>query len=162
MSRKHVLLLGIGLILILTLGAVIIWFRTPGYTVIRNQDFEGVIFSKVRAVDLLGVMLLNEHDDDMYWTPTEDDIIALEKRIREYAAANLPALDPHLSLVKRQYYGFVRQESPIIMVVGFCDVAEIDWHRELVTLPATSGCYVEAQYDVINDVMLYAWASFEQ
>lgn len=161
MSRKRILLIGIGLLLLLILGAALIWFRTPAYTIIRQQDFEGVIFNKRRAADQLGVMLLNEHDDAMYWTPTEDDILALEKRFREYTAANLPALNPRLSLVKRQYYGFVRQESPIIMVVGFCDGAEIDWHRELVTLPATSGCYVEAQYDVINDVMLYAWASFE-
>ena len=84
-------------------------------------------------------MLLNQHDYQMYWTPTEDEIIALEKRFSEYAAANLPALNPRLSLVKRQHYGFVRQESPKIMVVGFCAVAEIDWRRELVTLSATSG-----------------------
>jgi hypothetical protein len=80
----------------------------------------------------------------MYWTPTEYENITLEKRFSEYATANKPALYPHLSLVKRQYYGFVSQESPIIMVVGFCGIAEIDRHRELATLPVTSGCYVEA------------------
>ena len=62
MSRKHVLLIGIGLILMLSLVARLVWLRTPAYTVIRNQDFEGVIFSKGTAADQLGVMLLNEHD----------------------------------------------------------------------------------------------------
>ena len=58
------LLLGIGLLLLLILGAALIWLRTPAYTIIRQQDFEGVIFNKSRAADQLGVMLLNQHDDE--------------------------------------------------------------------------------------------------
>jgi hypothetical protein len=48
------------------------------------------------------------------------------------------------------------------MVVGFCAEAAIDRCRDLAAAPATSGCFAEVQFNAINDVMLYAWANFEQ
>ncbi len=162
-QQRRVLLLIVLVVLILVLILIIgRLLLNPANTSVRENEYVGIIFSGKKAADQLGVMLLNERNDAEYWTPSKDDIMALEKRFREYVEANLPALDPARALFRRQYYGFVRQNRPIIMIVGFCEVTGIDWRQELVTLPATSGCYVEAQYDVINDAMLYAWSNLDQ
>lgn len=134
----------------------------PGYTLMSEKDYEGVTFPKEVAADLLGVTLVKERTGDVYWTPTRDVIRQMEGRLNAYVQAELPEVAPHLSSYKRQYFGFERQNNRFILIVGFCEPLNIDWRRELVALPDAPGCYLEAQYDVANDVLLYAWTNYEQ
>ncbi len=161
-SRHLALLLGLGLSAVLFLVVATILLLIPSNKIITEQEFEGVIFSSERAAETLRVMLVNERAKENYWTPSKAQIVDLERRLDLYVQEQMPSLAPWLNTYKRQYFGFIRDGRQLIMVVGFCKPVNIDWRRELVTLPETAGCYFEAQYDALNDDILYLWEGAER
>jgi hypothetical protein len=102
-------------------------------------------------------MLNNERDDSGYWTPTKSQIFALESRLSSQVRKQNSSFAFLLPSYRRQYFGFIREGRAMIWIVGFCGSIDVDWRRELVSLPDTGGCYFEAQYDVGDDALLYVW-----
>ncbi len=161
-KSKRLGLLALGLLAVIFFVVVLILVLIPTNEIISEQEFEGVIFSSESAAETLQVMLVTERAKEAYWTPSKAQIVDLERRLDLYVQEQMPSLAPWLTTYKRQYFGFIRDDRHLIMVVGFCKPVNIDWRRELVTLPETAGCYFEAQYDALNDDILYLWEGAER
>jgi hypothetical protein len=157
-------LLGGAIIVVLVLSTLaIIGFMTSGNKSVKTNDYEGIIFSRQNAQRLLGVALVNEHSEGAYWTPSKNDIGEMERELQAYAQVRLPELSQRLGEFRRQYFGFVRKGEKMILVIGFCGTVNVDWRREMVSLPETaSGCYFEGQYDVTLGDFTYLWISSEK
>jgi hypothetical protein len=81
----------------------------------------------------------------------------MEKEFTQYKQEHLPEVAPQLFSYKRQYFGFTRVGVNLIFIVGFCELSDVNWRKELVSLPEVTNCYFEAQYDASNNTFLYAW-----
>lgn len=163
-ERKKRLLLLIGLFLLLILAVILMSLAilNPAYTFLEEDGYSGVIFSGKKAADLLGVMLISDRTEELYWTPSRNVIRDMERRLKAYVRDELPEISPNLSDFRRQYFGFKRHDNRSILLIGFCEPLGVEWRQVLVALPDSPACYLEAQYDVENDVLLYAWTSFGQ
>jgi len=157
LDGKLALLLGSGLFLIVIVTIVVLLLLRPANKIIREERFEGVIFSKENAAQVMGFMLTNDRADNAYWTPTKGEIVTIEEQFAPYVQDQLPAVARNLSGYKRQYIGFERDGRRQLMIVGFCNSPNAEWGSELVTVPDAGGCYLEAQYDVTNGDFLYVW-----
>jgi hypothetical protein len=155
-SRK--LIISLALLLFLFLIVVVILFLQPTNQIITEKGFEGVIFRRENAPDVLRYMLVSEKTEDEYWTPTKNDILGMEEQLVRYVAEQMPALQ--LADFKRQYFGFYREGKQLIMVVGFCAPVSKDWVQEVVSSSdVAAGCYFETQYDDMDQQFLYLWQS---
>ena len=160
---KRIITLGLILLLIIVIMILVVWLLQPGTTVITEKEFEGVIFTKERAADVLRYIVVNEVTEEAYWTPSKDEVFALEQQLNINIARKDLEFKGQLSDFKRQYFGFIRDGNQLVLIVGFCEPVGVEWHRELVTLPDMAvGCYFEAQYDPANDKILYLWQNSEQ
>lgn len=162
MSVNRKLSVGFAILGFLFLAVIIVRHLLTDNKHIKEETFEGVVFSQEDAARLLDVMLVKERDDEAYWMPEETQILMLEKQLDSQVQAQLPALASQLTTYKRQYFGFVRDERALIWIVGFCDTGDVDWQNDLVSFSDTPGCYFEAQYDVDNDTLLYVWELAEE
>ena len=70
LSRK--LLIGFSLLLFLILVFMgLNWLSQPAHEVITEKGFEGILFTKENALDVLRYELVNEKTEEEYWTPTK-------------------------------------------------------------------------------------------
>ncbi|MDQ4098943.1 MAG: hypothetical protein M3121_00395 [Chloroflexota bacterium] len=85
-----------------------------------------------------------------YWTPSPEEIAALEAEIDDTWTANAPrhARDEDLSGHLRQYVGTVEAGEHLILVNAFCDPYDADWQSEPVVVADGGACYFQATWDV--------------
>lgn len=90
------------------------------FEVIVSDQFEGVIFPKEKAGEVLKQCSRPTPQADGYWDVTKEDILKLERALPDYAKLNSPKhcedLVQKLSLYKRQYVGIIVQGRKIIYV----------------------------------------------
>lgn len=103
-------------------------------------------------------MLLSERAENAHWTPTKEELSAMEKNLSNYVGEQIPEVSVELSQFNRQYFGFFRDDMKLIMIILFCEPVMSNWQEELVSVADTApGCYIEAQYDVAKENFLYLW-----
>lgn len=123
-------------------------------TILEVGGSEAVIFSAANAEEQ-GLDLWFGFDAGDYWTPTEEEIVALEEGLeaflREEAGDTYPRLAAELSSYKRQYFGIMNEGEREILGFFFCD-AEYDsfhdWQDELVAVMDGGDCFFELWYNV--------------
>ena len=163
MYRYRFLLIPLLLVSVAILALAAFWLLKPANPIIAGKDFEGVVFTKENAADLLGVAVSNDRSGEAYWTPAKADIINVESQLALYAERQAPALAVQLPSFKRQYFGFIRDGKRLILIVGFCPLSGNRWQREIVSLADMPyGCYFEAQYDFTSGTFLYLWQNSDR
>ena len=117
-SRRSVLILltGVLLLFIITFS---LWVINTFYTVIEEEAFEGFVFSKERSSELLGFMVSNDQSIGSYWTPSKNQILAIEDQLSSKVEEQILTLAPWLKRAKRKYLGFLRDGNKIVLIIGF-------------------------------------------
>lgn len=116
----------------------------------ENQNW--VILPGVSAEEVEMATWLFGSDD--FWTPSEDDISAIEEKITDYLKENAeqfywqPPVWQQLEAYQRQYIGLVRDGRQIILGNYFCDSGSKNWRRDLVFAIDGGECYFQVEYDV--------------
>jgi hypothetical protein len=90
-----------------------------------------------------------------YWTPTEENILALEDGLGSYLQqANSDRFDgqkapiwERLDEYNRQYIGLTLDGIRIIYANYFCDGVETDWKNDFVFVLDGGDCYFQFKYD---------------
>lgn len=123
------------------------------------QNIEGenwVIFSEKMAEEQqIGTWFLFDKQTIDYWTPSEEDVIAIEGGLVHYLEQNaekfyvrdVPVWD-RLDEYNRQYIGIIVDDRHIIYANYFCDSASVDWTEEFVLVMDGGDCFFQFQYDV--------------
>ena len=109
---------------------------------VEIDGIEGVIVAEADVSAFVG--------DDEPWTPTVDDVTAVELAIAEEQGA----LPDH----RRQYAGFTEDGDLKIFVNGFCDDFGQDWEREPIIVMDGGECFFNAVYNV--DRASLEWFTF--
>jgi hypothetical protein len=88
-----------------------------------------------------------------YWTPSEDEVLALESRLSSYLQnnpdrfyENTPVWE-RLDKYNRQYIGVVLDQKRIIYANYFCDPIETDWRKDFVFVLDGGDCFFQFKYD---------------
>lgn len=116
-----------------------------------QTELPGVIFSQEEAEQMdLGRLLASNVSG--YWTPGQEDVIALEGKLEPYLeqAASQSYYGPlkPLDEYKRQYVGILIDGQQVIAVNFFCDPLNHDWQREFVFVMDGGACFFELKYNV--------------
>jgi hypothetical protein len=126
-------------------------------TILEVGGSEAVIFTAANAGEQ-GLDLWFGLGDGGYWTPGEEEIIALEEGLepylREEAGDTYPRLSEELSSYKRQYFGIVNEGEREILGFFFCDAdydSFDDWQDELVAVMDGGDCFFQLHYNVETD-----------
>jgi hypothetical protein len=119
-------------------------------SVVVVEDPPGVIFSASAA----GQMKASDPFfklDGPFWTPTQADILQLEKRfpafLRSSKASACKLLPWNNYKHIRQYFGFSRNQMKLIYINGFCDDFSTEWKEHLVFALDGGDCFYQAVYD---------------
>ena len=115
---------------------------------------EAVIFTAANAQEQ-GVDRWFSLDAGDYWTPDEEEIIALEEGLEAFlrteAGDTYPRLSDELSSYKRQYFGIVKEGGREIFGVFFCaSYYEYfdNWDESLAAVNDGGDCFFELRYNV--------------
>jgi hypothetical protein len=121
------------------------------------QNLQGerwVIFPAEQAKDQRIGDWFAKNGQTEYWTPSDKDILALEKGLRAYLQNNpdrfyeeIPVWE-RLDEYDRQYIGIVLDGKRIIYANYFCDHAEMDWRKDFVFVMDGGDCFFQFKYDV--------------
>ena len=122
------------------------------------QSIEGerwVIFSAEQAREQgLGDWLVTNGETLEHWTPSENDVLALEDGLDAYLQNNpdrfyggTPVWES-LDDYNRQYIGMVLDGKKIIYANYFCDSIETDWRKDFVFIMDGGDCFFQFKYDV--------------
>jgi hypothetical protein len=89
-----------------------------------------------------------------YWTPSENDILALESGLSSYLQnnpdrfyENTPVWE-RLDEYNRQYIGIVLDQKRIIYANYFCDPIETEWRKDFVFVLDGGDCFFQFKCDV--------------
>ena len=119
------------------------------------QGERWVIFSVEQASEQgLGDWLVTNGQTPEYWTPSENDVVALEDGLSAYLQNNpdrfyegTPVWE-RLDDYNRQYIGMVLDGKKIIYANYFCDSIETDWRKGFVFVMDGGNCFFQFKYDV--------------
>lgn len=121
------------------------------------QNIQGehwVIFSEKLAQEQGIGSWFAGNDTLEYWTPAEEDILALESRLASFLQENPDRFSSHkmpvwerLDEYNRQYIGIVLDGKQVIYANYFCDSVG-DWQKEFVFVADGGDCFFQFQYDV--------------
>lgn len=124
-----------------------------------TQNLQGehwIIFSAEQASEWkVGSWFFLNGENLDYWTPTEDNILALEKELGAYLQANsdrfyekdIPVWD-RLDEYNRQYIGIILDGKQVIYANYFCDSAQLDWRKDFVFVMDGGDCFFQFNYNV--------------
>lgn len=119
---------------------------------VTNADFEGVIFAKENAAEVGLQFEFNENIHE-YWTPNEDEVMALEAGIVPFLQGALSSRDDgeevwgNLNSYRRQYFGIQFDgERPVVYANFFCSDFE-NWQRAYVAVEDGGNCFFQVMYD---------------
>lgn len=122
----------------------------------KMQGEHWVIFSEKKASDWkIGSWFVQDGETIEYWTPAEENIIALENDLVSFLEENpdrfynsdTPVWE-RLDEYNRQYVGIVLDGKQIIYANYFCDSVEIDWRKDFVFVMDGGDCFFQFKYDV--------------
>ena len=91
-----------------------------------------------------------------YWTPSENDVLALENTLGAYLQqTNSDRLNgqkapiwERLDEYNRQYIGVIPDGKKIIYANYFCDSLERDWRKDFLFVMDGGDCFFQFKYDV--------------
>jgi hypothetical protein len=123
-----------------------------------SQPVQGeswVIFPAGQARDQgLGEWLAANGEAAEYWTPSENDVLALENGLSAYLQNNpdsfykgTPVWE-RLDEYNRQYIGMILDGRKLIYANYFCDSVETDWRKDFVFVMDGGDCFFQFKYDV--------------
>jgi hypothetical protein len=119
------------------------------------QGEHWVIFSETLAEEQqLGTWFLFGDEPIEYWTPSEQDVIAIENGLVAYLEQNaerfyvrdIPVWE-RLDDYNRQYVGVIIDNRRIVYANYFCD-SVVDWGKEFVIVMDGGDCFFQFQFDV--------------
>ena len=118
------------------------------------QGENWVIFSeKLAAEQGIGSWIAGDVAVE-YWTPAEEDVLALESGLASFLQENPDRFSAHempiwdrLDEYNRQYIGMVLDGRRVIYANYFCDSVG-DWQKEFVFVADGGDCFFQFQYDV--------------
>lgn len=122
----------------------------------KMQGEHWVIFSEKKASDWeIGKWFAQSDETIEYWTPTEENVIAMENDLVSFLQENpdrfyssgTPVWE-RLDEYNRQYVGIVLDGKQIIYANYFCDSVEIDWRKDFVFVTDGGDCFFQFKYDV--------------
>jgi hypothetical protein len=123
---------------------------------VEEADFTGFVFTAEWAETQQAY--LNLMEGESFWTPTRDDILALEGSLEDailpYAEAQgHPDLGQSLPDYLRQYMGVVVDERQLVYATLFCSDHEVDWQKKLIIWSIIDGgiCFIDLSYDPETD-----------
>ena len=95
------------------------------------------------------------YPEDGHWTPSAEDIIALEEKIVEYLQENahLFEYEPWKSFDEyyyRQYAGYTYEGRYMIYGNYICGTSGFNWTRDMILGSDGGECFVQIKYDVEN------------
>ena len=123
------------------------------------QNMQGehwVIFSAQQAEESgIGSWFAQGNEPIEYWTPTEENILALEDALGSYLQENpdrfrnleIPVWE-RLDEYNRQYIGLVLDGEQIIYANYFCTDLETDWKKDFVIVMDGGECFFQVKYNV--------------
>jgi hypothetical protein len=129
------------------------------------QSIQGerwVIFPGEQAQEQgIGSWIVEDGQTAEYWSPSENNILTLEKQLGAYLQNNSDRFDKQKSPIgerldeyDRQYTGMVLGEKKIIFANYFCDSLAIDWRTEFVFVLDGGDCFFQFKYDVNSGAFL--------
>lgn len=126
-------------------------------TLIEVSGVEAVIFAAQNAANQGLDLWFNVPAED-YWTPSEEEVVALEEGLAAYlqeeAGERYPRIWQELPTYKRQYAGVVVEGEREILGVFFCasnvDFFE-DWEERVVAVDDGGDCFFELRYNPATD-----------
>ena len=119
------------------------------------QGERWVIFPAEQASEQgFGDWLVTNGQTAEYWTPSENDVVALEDGLGAYLQNNpdrfyggTPVWE-RLDDYNRQYIGMVLDGKKIIYANYFCDSTETDWRKDFVFVMDGGDCFFQFKYDM--------------
>lgn len=123
-----------------------------------SQSIQGeqwVVFSAEQASEQgLGDWLVTNDQSLDYWTPSENDVEALENGLVPYLQSNPESFNggtpvwEQLEEYNRQYIGMILDGKKIVYANYFCDSVETDWRKDFVFVMDGGDCFFQFKYDV--------------
>jgi len=115
-----------------------------GFTRIQAQGIDGVIVPDARA----SAFYVGHYSaPSSYWTPSADEVMALERALPAHLAHAAAQLVPKLGRYKRQYVGVVENGARLVFANFFCDARPIEWMHRPVIVDDGGDCYFQIKYD---------------
>jgi hypothetical protein len=122
----------------------------------RNRQAEHwVIFSEEQAQESGIGNGFAEDETLVYWTPSEEDVQALESELGTYLQEHADSFSglgtpiwERLDEYNRQYIGITLDGKQIIYANYFCDSVDLDWRKEFVFVMDGGDCFFQFKYDV--------------
>ncbi|HKU52107.1 MAG TPA: hypothetical protein VJQ25_06555 [Nitrospira sp.] len=146
--------------LILILFSIILTLHSVAACSANAQPLQGerwVIFpAKEAKAQSLGDWLATNGQTAEYWTPSEDNVLALENGLGSYLEQSnsesfnqqpLPIWE-RLDEYNRQYIGILLDNKKVIYANYFCDSSQIDWRKDFVFVMDGGDCFFQFKYDV--------------
>ena len=113
-----------------------------------------VIFSEQWAEEQhIGTWAIHSDQTIEYWTPSEEDVIAIEDGLVSYLEDNsenfyvrdIPVWE-RLNEYNRQYIGILVDGKRVVYANYFCD-SVVDWKKDFVIVMDGGDCFFQFQYD---------------
>lgn len=145
-TKKHYLFVMLALLLISSC--------TPSARNLQGEHW--VIFSAEQSSEWkIGSWFTQNSEDMEYWTPTEENVLAVEKELASYLQENpdqfyetgTPVWEK-LDEYNRQYIGIILDGKQIIYANYFCDSVETNWRKDFVFVMDGGDCFFQFKYDV--------------
>lgn len=142
----------------LFLSALILPFAAACAPPAQNMNVEGdgwVIFSAEKAQEAgLGSWVFGDDQPIEYWTPSEQDVVALEKGLPDYLRENsnlfyspdAPVWE-RLDGYNRQYFGAALEGRKLLYANFFCHGVGMDWEKDFVIVMDGGACFFQFKYD---------------
>ena len=145
---------------ILTLISIILTLPSVAGCSANAQSLQGerwVVFPAEQAkAQRLGDWLAINGQTAEYWTPSEDDVLALENGLGSYLEQTnserfnqqpFPIWE-RLDEYNRQYIGILLDGKKVIYANYFCDSIQTDWRKDFVFVMDGGDCFFQFKYDV--------------
>jgi hypothetical protein len=120
------------------------------------QGEQWVIFPAEQASEQdLGDWLVGNGQTAEYWTPSEEDVLALEDGLGSFLQqTNSDRFDlqkepiwKRLDEYNRQYIGIILDGKKIIYANYFCNSVEMDWRKDYLFVMDGGDCFFHFEYD---------------
>jgi hypothetical protein len=139
---------------LLVLFALILFISSCSSAKMRGEHW--VIFSEKQAGEWgIGAWFVQNNETIKYWTPTEENVVALESELGSFLQENpdrfyssgTPVWE-RLDEYNRQYIGIILDGKQFIYANYFCDSVETDWRKDFVFVMDGGDCFFQFKYDV--------------
>jgi hypothetical protein len=88
----------------------------------------------------------DSYGEAVTWTPSADDVAAVEAILAEHLEANAATGVDELAAYARQYTG-VGEGEDLVSVNALCSLGDMDWEDEYITVADGGPCFWQATVD---------------